>query len=232
MQTSLSEKPHSDVDLWYRNYWRRLQAREQVLASIRAPRTHWYWSEGLNEAEEIIFERTDHAARILDFGAGEARLKRKFLAAGYEGEYHTLDLSTEQEHTFYELSQVKGQYDAILCLEVIEHMALNEYVDLMDAFQGLLLPGGILVLSTPNPLCVAPMWALDAGHIQQYPLADLLADFEVRGYQVEAYRICLGRRPSGWPAIKLMIGRLLCYFLNVDYAQGLLLIGVKTARAE
>lgn len=231
MPTSLEEKRSSGVDQWYRNYWRRLQAREQILVGIRAPRVHWFWSDSLNEAEEIIFERTRQAARVLDFGAGEARLKRKFLAAGYEGEYHTLDLSTEQEHTYYDLSQVKGQYDAILCLEVIEHMTLNEYVELMDGFQRLLAPGGILVISTPNPLCVVPMWALDAGHIQQYPLADLVADFEVRGYQAEAYRICLGRRPSRWPAIKLMVGRLLCYFLNVDYAQGLLLIGVKAARA-
>src|ERR1700737_2602831 len=61
IQTGLEEKRHSDVDKWYQNYWQRLRAREQVLVSVRAPRAHWYWSEELNEAEEIIFERTCHA---------------------------------------------------------------------------------------------------------------------------------------------------------------------------
>ena len=231
MATALEAKRPSDVDLWYRDYWRRLQARERILPVLRAPRLHWFWADRLNEVEEVIFRRTRHAARILDFVAGEARLRAKFLAAGYPGEYDTLDLSTEREHTYNDLAQVKGSYDAILCLEVIEHMLLNEYVELMDAFERLLLPGGILVVSTPNPLCVAPMWALDAGHIQQYPLADLAADFAIRRYQTETYRVCLGERPSYWPAIKLLIGRVLCYFLNVDYAQGLLFIGVKQGSA-
>lgn len=227
MGTTLEAKRPSEVDLWYRDYWRRLQARERLSAVLRAPRLHWFWSDHLNEVEAVIFQRTGHATRILDFGAGEARLKAKFLAAGFGGEYHTLDLSTEREHTYHDLSEVSGRYDAIFCLEVIEHMFLNEYVELMGAFQRLLVPGGILVVSTPNPLCVAPMWALDAGHVQQYPLADLAADFHIRGYQTEAYRVCLGERPSYWRAVKLWIGRVLCYFLNVDYAQGLLLIGVK-----
>jgi len=231
MSATLEVKRPSEVDLWYRDYWRRLQARERLFAVLRAPRLYWFWSDGFNEAEAVIFRRTRHLARILDFGAGEARLKAKFLAAGYQGEYHTLDLSTEPQHTYHDLSEVHGKYNAIFCLEVIEHMSLNEYIGLMDAFQRRLAPGGVLVVSTPNPLCVASMWALDAGHVQQYPLADLAADFQIRGYQTETYRICLGQRPTYWGAIKLWIGRLLCYFLNVDYAQGLLLIGAKQGPA-
>ncbi len=91
----------------------------------------------------------------------------------------------------------KANSTAIVCLEVIEHMSLNDYVDLMDAFGRILSPGGVLVISTPNPLCVVPMWAGDPGHVQQYPIADLAADFVMRGYDVEGFRVRYGAWPRG-----------------------------------
>jgi SAM-dependent methyltransferase len=175
--------------------------------------------------ERAIFDRTRRAGRLLDFGAGDKRLKGKFLAAGFKGRYETLDLSVEDQHEYSSLSQVAGRFDAILCLEVIEHMSLNEYVDLMDEFGKLLGPGGVLVIGTPNPLCVVPMWAGDPGHVQQYPLADLAADFVVRGYEVEAFRVRYGAWPTGLPWLRFLAMRLLCYLLSVDYANGLVVIG-------
>jgi hypothetical protein len=35
----------------------------------------------LNEYERVIFDHTRDAARLLDYGGGDNRLKRKFLAA-------------------------------------------------------------------------------------------------------------------------------------------------------
>ncbi len=180
---------------------------------------------GLNEMEQAIFGHASHASRLLDYGAGDKRLKGKFLAAGFKGRYETLDMSAEDEHEYSSISQVKGQFDAILCLEVIEHMSLNDYVDLMDEFGKLLDPGGTLIIGTPNPLCVVPMWAGDPGHVQQYPLSDLAADFVVRGYEVEAYRVRYGAWPKGLPRLRFFAMRVLCYLLSVDYAQGLVVIG-------
>jgi len=186
----------------------------------------------LNEYERVIFDRTRHAQRLLDFGGGDNRLKRKFLAAGFPGRYETLDISGEANHEYASLTEIKGQFDAIVCLEVIEHISLNDYVDLMDAFGKLLEPGGVLVVSTPNPLCVVPMWAGDPGHVQQYPIADLAADFVIRGHEVEAFRVRYGPWPRGLtPRLRFFAMRALCYLLSVDYAQGIVVIGKKRTPA-
>lgn len=216
----------SEVDKWYRDYWKRLRMREQLQATLRAPCIHWYWSAAMNEVEELLYRRTVGASRILDYGAGDGRLKGKFLMRGFKGQYETLDLSPENPHTYASLAEVVGRYDAIFCLEVIEHMSLNEYVELMDEFRRRLKIGGLLAVSTPNPLCVVPMWSLDAGHIQQFPLADLAADFVIRGYDIEAFRVRLGEAPTGWSRrARFFAQRALCYLLSVDYAHGLLVIG-------
>ena len=141
-------------------------------------------------------------------------------------------MSPEDEHEYSSISQIVGQFDAILCLEVIEHMSLNDYVDLMDEFDKLLNPGGILIVGTPNPLCVVPMWAGDPGHVQQYPLADLAADFVVRGYDVEAFRVRYGAWPKGIPRLRFLAMRVLCYLLSVDYAHGIVVIGKKKAPVD
>jgi SAM-dependent methyltransferase len=183
--------------------------------------------EQLNEMEQVIFDHTKHASRLLDFGAGNKRLKGRFLSAGFKGRYETLDMSFEDEHEYSSISQVTGQFDTILCLEVIEHMSLNDYVDLMDEFGKLLNPGGTFIIGTPNPLCVVPLWAGDAGHVQQYPLADLAADFAVRGYEVEAFRVRYGAWPEGFLRLRFLAMRILCYLLSVDYAHGIVVIGKK-----
>ena len=223
----------SDVDKWYRNYWARHRARDVMHRTLRARCVSCEERAELNEYEQVIFDRTRHAARLLDYGGGDNRLKRKFQAAGFRGHYETLDISSEEQHDYSSLSEVNGLFDAILCLEVIEHMTLNEYVDLMDGLGQLLAPGGVLVLSTPNPLCVVPMWAGDPGHIQQYPIADLAADLVVRGHEVEAFRVRYGAWPRGVrPRLRFFAMRALCYLLSVDYAHGIVVIGKKKPGVE
>jgi SAM-dependent methyltransferase len=219
----------ADVDKWYRDYWARYHERLKLNVTLRAPCLSSSQDDELNEIQRIIFDRTKNASRILDFGAGDNRVKRKFLAAGFKGSYETLDFADTPDHNYSSLSQITSKFDAIFCLEVIEHMSLNDYVDLMDEFGKLLNTGGFLVIATPNALCIIPMWSLDTGHIQAYPLADLAADLVVRGFEVEAFRFVNGPWPTGIrKRLRLFAMRGLCYLLSVDYAQGILVIGKKT----
>ncbi len=219
----------SDVNKWYRNYWARHEARDVMYKTLRARCLSCEDRAGLNEMEQAIYRQTKDADLLLDYGAGDKKLKAKFLSAGFKGRYETLDMSEEDQHEYSSISEVTGKFDAILCLEVIEHISLNDYVDLMDEFGKLLAPGGTLVIGTPNPLCVVPMWAGDPGHVQQYPIADLAADFVVRGYSVEAFRVRYGAWPKGLARLRFWVMRVLCYFLSVDYAHGIVVIGKKKA---
>lgn len=218
----------SQSDRWYENYWKRFNARENIIKTIRPKCLFWYWSETLNEVEDMIFNKSKGLSRILDFGAGDCRLKVKFQAAGYKGNYDTLDVSKEHRHEYSSISEVSSLYDAIFCFEVIEHMTLNEYVNLMEEFDRILRPGGLLAISTPNPACVISMWSQDAGHKQQYPLPDLAADFVIHGYAIEAFRTRFSERPKNFrDRVRFFIQKLLCYLLGVDYANGIVVIGNK-----
>lgn len=231
--SSIGEVAAPGVDRWYWDYWRRLEIREERRATLRAPCIHWFWSERFNQVEALLFSLASSCERILDYGAGDQRLKQKFLSHGFAGRYETLDPSPDTAPTYATLSQVDGTYDAIFCLEVIEHMSLNEFVLLMDAFGRLLEAGGLLAISTPNPLSIVPMWAADAGHVQQFPLADLTADLVLRGYEIEPYRVKLGPPPRGLARrARFTAKRALCYLLDVDYAEGLLVIGRRASAGK
>src|SRR5262245_55212978 len=217
-----------ELDRHYQGYWRRLQLREQAQGR-RAPCLSWYHSSELNTAERLIFDRVRHAKRLLDYGAGDGRLKRKILDAGFAGRYETLDPSEEFPHDYRKLSQVEGRFDAVLCLEVVEHLPLSAFEDVVGGLCDRLEPGGVFVLSTPNPLCVVPMWARDSGHIQQYPLGDLISYFLSREFSVDPFRVRLvPAHPSLGQRARLFTQRVLCYLLAVDYADGLLVVGTKT----
>ena len=73
----------SDVDKWYRDYWARHRAREVMYKTLRARCLSCEDRAELNEYEKVIFDRTHGAERLLDYGGGDNRLKRKFLAAGW-----------------------------------------------------------------------------------------------------------------------------------------------------
>lgn len=49
-----------------------------------------------------------------------------------------------------DLSTIKGKFDCVTLIEVIEHLHPDEIKDLMDGIVDVLTPGGKLVLTTPN----------------------------------------------------------------------------------
>jgi hypothetical protein len=219
----ISTAPDAGV---YGQYWRHKRAKEQA-ATLRRPVLRCFETAGLDETEALYFARCGQSTRILDVGAGDNRVKRKFVAAGYRGVYETVDVSTEFPHDYQRLEDVTGTYDGILLLDVIEHMPLEAFYALLARVQTLLRPGGVVVVSTPNPACIKSMWAGDITHIQQYPLNDLVAIFLMRGFSCEAYRVVyqqrerlnLLERGRGWLQ-KAIVTQL----LGVDYADGLIVV--------
>src|SRR5437868_2317768 len=107
-------------DIAYRNYWQRKQ-----LLSTSCPHfsvVHWWESKSLCEVDRIILEAVRDKLNLLDVGAGDLRVKNKLLRAGYQGNYETQDPGYEYEYDYKDLSDVQKSYDAILCLDVLEHL--------------------------------------------------------------------------------------------------------------
>lgn len=179
----------------YDTYWQRKDLLRRARPAF--PVRRWWDTNGLCDIERVYFDAARNASSVLDVGAGDLRMKRKFLAAGYPGEYHTQDIGPEGTHTYRDLGEVDRRYGAILCLDVLEHLGLVEGLNLLRRLIALLSPGGALVLQTANAAYLPDPRSWDMTHIHAYNLPDLWAFLKCEGLEVEGYRIVLGERRAG-----------------------------------
>ncbi|HEU4725262.1 MAG TPA: methyltransferase domain-containing protein [Candidatus Eisenbacteria bacterium] len=179
----------------YRTYWQRKEMLRQGMPQF--PVRRWWETDGLSEIEQVYFDAVRNASSLLDVGAGDLRIMRKFQAAGFAGDYHTQDIGGEGSYTYGDLSQVTRRYEAILCLDVVEHLTLVEGLTLVDRMVELLEPGGALVLQTANAYYIPNALAWDMTHLHVYNLPDLHAYLVCDGLDVAGYRVVLGDRSPG-----------------------------------
>lgn len=146
--------------------------------------------------------------RLFELGCGNGATARLLASRGYDvvgvdpsasgvdiARRHTGErLRFEQASTGEDLRSRFGRFDVVLSLEVIEHCASPR--EFMRAFESVLAPGGLGILSTPyhgyfKNLAVAvsgrfdrhfdPLW--EAGHVRFFSIAklrDLFGEFDLR----------------------------------------------------
>jgi hypothetical protein len=211
----------------YENYWQKKALRERAPAFAVK---RWWPSPGLSETEALYLDAVSGAKSLLDIGAGDLTLKKKLTAAGFKGEYRTQDVGHEAAYDYRDLGAIDRRFDAVLCLDVIEHLPLADGLALLDRAVALLEPGGVLVLQTPNARCVRHPLSWDMTHLHCYNLPDLWAHVGTLGLEATGYRIVLERGPS-----KGLLERVNAFFarfvitrlLGADYADNIALIARK-----
>jgi hypothetical protein len=209
----------------YRNYWKRKELMRKCPAF---PVRHWWPTEtGLCEIESEIFAAVRNSRTLLDFGAGDHRIRRKFQAAGFQGDYQTLDIGAENEHTYRDLTDVQGKFDAILLLDVIEHLPLDRGLTLLLRLIDYLNPGGVLVVQTPNARCVRFPLSTDMTHLQVYNLPDLWSFLTANRMRADGYRVVLGNRGRFANPMTLASRYVITRWLGADYADNIVLIAHK-----
>ena len=82
-----------DVPLAYATYWERKRLLSGPVPTF--PLRRWWATDGLCDVEQAYWDAIRPAARLLDVGAGDLRVMKKFRAAGFAGEYHTQDIGAE-----------------------------------------------------------------------------------------------------------------------------------------
>lgn len=214
----------------YATYWHKKQL---LNSKPHFPCVQWLDQSALCDIESIYFATLQSAKSILDVGAGDLRIKKKFEAAGFSGEYHTLDIGDEHAHTYTDITQVKRKYAAVICLDVIEHLPLPEGLALMEKILNAVEENGVLIIQTPNARCVRSALANDMTHLHLYNLSDLWSHFTAKGHQVDGYRIVLGKPRGVLQKIESLLSKyIITRLLGLDYADNIAVVVRKKIRAE
>lgn len=163
--------------------------------------------------------------KLLDIGAGMKGMKSEIEDLGIRLTYKSMDVDRSNEHDYYDVTSIRETFDAIIMFEVIEHMPLQEGMELMKTLLSRLNNGGIIIVSTPNIFNPA-RYMRDATHQTFYAYDELcgllnISGFEIkdvyRSYNDAFHRYLLKVYFLGW----------LFRFLGIDYAYSIFVVGMK-----
>jgi SAM-dependent methyltransferase len=163
--------------------------------------------------------------KILDIGASsrdlETRIKRHFPHVIYR----SMDIDQDTAHDYYSLDDIKELFDVILLFEVIEHLSLEEGLQMLTKIYTLLREGGVLILSTPNTFNPGRFWR-DATHRVAYcydELGGLLLEqnFKIKG-MYRTYNDAFHRY-----LFRVYVMSPLHRYLGIDFAKSILVVAEK-----
>ena len=173
---------------------------------------------------EILRKELTPTDSILDIGAGNRMIGEKITRALGIQNYKSMDIDRKQFHDYYSLDEIKESFDAVLLFEVIEHLDLEEGIDLIRKIYSLLNPGGKLVMTTPNLYHPNRYW--DCHHKTPYRYDELGGLLSATGFITRnvcrIYNDAFLRR-----LFRIYVAAPLHRYLNVDFAPSILIIAHK-----
>ncbi|MHB1004347.1 MAG: class I SAM-dependent methyltransferase [Chloroflexota bacterium] len=136
-------------------------------------------------------------ALVLDLGCGYGRYVRACSEAGYS-RVIGIDISAQQVRyaretlglanvvqadAFGYLTDHQGEYDAVLLLDVLEHLELEPSLALLRMVRTAMREGGVLVVQTPNALApLSPHRYQDVTHHRAYSTRSMSQSLAMTGF--------------------------------------------------
>ncbi len=170
-----------------------------------------------------IAEALTSARTVLDVGAGSRRWEPLLTRMGVGARYASCDPDLRHPHEHNDFLTVQEAFDAILMLDVLEHLPAEMGVAFIDHAARLLPEGGSLVISTPNPAHPISYQASDFTHVRPWPAPDLFGVCRSAGFtNVRVHRL----QHVGSPLRRALVPvqRTLSRLIGVDPADHLLLV--------
>lgn len=162
----------------------------------------------------------DGAGRVLDVGAGDREWARLLRGIGVSATYESCDPELDHPHEHSDFLAVEDAYDAVLLLDVLEHLDLATGLAFLDHAARVVPTGGALVVSTPNPAHPTSFQASDVTHVRPWPVHDLRGALLEAGFRgVEVHRLQHAVAGRQWMC---RVNRLAARALGVDPADHLL----------
>lgn len=175
---------------------------------------------------DVVMEELKGGELVLDVGASTKALGDRIKKTGKADViYKTMDIDSATDHDYHSLEEIEEKFDVIILSEVIEHIEFNEGIEFLKSLKELLVPGGRLIVSTPN-LNHPNRYFQDPDHKTPYTYETLGAALEESGLPLSVmYRIyndSIIRR-----TLRLYITTWLYRYLDIDFAKSIVAVAVK-----
>jgi SAM-dependent methyltransferase len=202
--------------------WSRLiNCRDQI--HKRYPRI---WALKLIKRPSWLLKRHLRPAMlILEVGASDRRMEKRVKDVYPDIQYKSMDIDRSVNHDYYSLDDISEQFDLIILFEVIEHLELEQGVEMLGRLRELLADGGTLIISTPNIFNPGRFW-VDATHKTAYSYEELAGIVLSQGFEV------LGIYRTFHASLLKYFLRLTIFYplhriLNVDFAKSIVILAKK-----
>ncbi|HOV90203.1 MAG TPA: methyltransferase domain-containing protein [Syntrophorhabdaceae bacterium] len=177
----------------------------------------------IKKRSDLIKRYLKDGMKVLDVGAGEKGMKTEIERLGIDIIYKSMDIDRANIHDYYDLSCVSEDFHAIFLFEVIEHLNLQDGVELMKRLFDLTRENGIIIVSTPN-IFNPSRFMRDSTHRTFYAYDELCGIMSLAGYKINAvyrsYNDAIHRY-----IMKVYVLGFLFKFFNIDYANSIFVVG-------
>ena len=179
----------------------------------------------IRDYREPLAEFLRPGMKLLDVGANDRSLESYLdRLLSFEISYKSMDVDRSHVHDFYALEEIQGQFDAVACFEVVEHMTPAMALEFFCSVYHLLISKGRLFVSTPNVYHPMSFWS-DSTHITPFRFRHLAGWMATAGFsQFWGYLVCQLTWKKRWRYWRY---RGLLRLLNLDFAPGILVIAEK-----
>ena len=163
--------------------------------------------------------------RILHVGANDSRIKQRVEDVYPDILYKRVDADRWALSAYSSLVAMGEQFDLILLVDVIEHLELEDGVNMLKKVNELLFEGGWLIINTPNIFNPVRFW-LDATYKVAYSYEELGGIIRCQGFEVIGIY-----RTFHDSCLKYVFSLTLFYpwyrILNVDFAKSIVILAGK-----
>jgi 2-polyprenyl-3-methyl-5-hydroxy-6-metoxy-1,4-benzoquinol methylase len=160
---------------------------------------------------------------VLDVGAGMKGMKAEIERLGIKATYKSMDIDRSNEHDYYDVADIHEKFDAVIMFEVIEHLDLQDGLNLLKQLRETLNDKGIIICSTPNIFNPA-RYMRDATHRTFYGYDELCGLLNLAGFGIKDVYRSFNDAVHRY-ILKVFLLGFLFRFLSIDYAISIFVIG-------
>lgn len=176
------------------------------------------------DANRLLYDLIPEGGSVLDVGANERKLWDYLKGMPKNLVYKSFDIDRKYRHDYYSLDDITERFDIIVSFEVIEHLEVEEAVELVNRMYGLLKDSGTLVLSTPNVFHPTIFWR-DCTHRTGFRYNELAGILSSAGFKkLGVYRVF---RASIRDRLVIFFSNPLLRLMNMDYCGRIIVTGEK-----